>query len=280
MQKRVVVVLLAGMAFLAAGFLLTGINRSRDFNARMGTLNNLRELGQFCAESGKFIQAAQQLKQPPLIPGEVPAGTIVGPDRPAETRLSWAVAMLARMNAKRFDTASLAKQFDPTRPWDDPQHLAPAQMRLPVLTSPGRIPEPLAEGRFATNYVGNGGLDNSAGLPEQVKIDPRSGAFHYDRPTPLQVIYDHDGLSSSALFLEVSRDLGPWIRGGPSTVRTLDLSETALPALGADGQFGGNHDGIVGVSFADGSARFLTDRTAPAIVRSLMTIAGQESVIE
>lgn len=76
------------------------------------------------------------------------------------------------------------------------------------------------------------------------------------------------------LFAEVSSDLGPWLRGGPATIRPFDPTAGAKPPIGAGGQFGGNHPGGGLFAFADTSVRFLTDRTSPDVLRGLFTIAG------
>jgi prepilin-type processing-associated H-X9-DG protein len=90
----------------------------------------------------------------------------------------------------------------------------------------------------------------------------------------LELIRDGDGLSNSISILESSKNLGPWIAGGPSTVRSL-FGEP--PYLGVDAPFGGNHRGRGNYSFADGSARILTDQIDPAVFRAMLTIQGGET---
>ena len=58
-------------------------------------------------------------------------------------------------------------------------------------------------------------------------------------------------------------------------MRTLETG--ARPAIGSGGQFGGNHPRGGNFAFADGSVRFLTDRTSPGVLEGLFTIAGGTS---
>ena len=70
-------------------------------------------------------------------------------------------------------------------------------------------------------------------------------------------------------FAETAFEVGPWLRGGPTTVRGL-----ADGQIGLGGAFGGNHPAGGTVGFADGSVRFLTDRIEPTVFRALLTING------
>ena len=78
------------------------------------------------------------------------------------------------------------------------------------------------------------------------------------------------------MVIETAKDNGPWIAGGPSTVRGLDLS--GLPYLGRNGQFGGTHRGGANVLFADGSVRFIHESIHPQVFEDMATIAGGEDV--
>ena len=63
--------------------------------------------------------------------------------------------------------------------------------------------------------------------------------FRYDEPTILTDV--KDGLSNTLMLLETADQPGPWIAGGPPTVRPLDPANR--PYLGIGRPFGGCHLG-------------------------------------
>ena len=268
MSRRVGVVVAAFVLVLAAGIFLTWLSRARVERDRLYCANNLREIAQFVPPSA-----------PPDAPDKAPAwavppGTVPNLGLPPDRRLSWVAHVLPNLDQRRQDTAALARQLRSDLPWDAEPHQPVA--RTPVVTllcfgNPADVP---AGESAVTQYVGNGGV--AADAPARPWADdkppPTAGCFRYDRPTPADAIAD--GLSESVLFAEVSADLGPWLRGGPATVRTLDGSAEARRPIGAGGQFGGNHVGGANFGFADGRVQFLTVRTDPVVLHRLFTIAG------
>jgi prepilin-type processing-associated H-X9-DG protein len=102
---------------------------------------------------------------------------------------------------------------------------------------------------------------------------PRSGAFHYDSPTPFAAITD--GLSQTLLFGETRSELSPWLRGGPGTVRGLIDAPGAPPLIGE--QFGGYFPSGANFAMCDGSVRMFSPRTTPRVLLGLATIAGKET---
>jgi prepilin-type processing-associated H-X9-DG protein len=236
--------------------------RSRAAQNRLYCANNLRELAQFATLHAKPPKDAA----PNVVPIEIPAGTVPSPGLPPDRRLSWIAKLLPNFNQRRQDTESLTRSLDPSLAWDVEPNLTVAHTRLVALICPGK-PAPDA----VTQYVGAGGIGpDAASLPAD---SPRAGCFRYDAPTPFAAITD--GLSSTILLAEVSTDLGPsWLSGGPATVRTLDVDNTAKPMLGTDGQLGGNHLSGANFAFADGSVRFLTNQTDRAVLKALFTITG------
>ena len=98
----------------------------------------------------------------------------------------------------------------------------------------------------------------------------RAGAFRYDAATPFDRI--GDGLSQTLLVGETANDLGPWLRGGPSTVRGVDDAKDAKPFIGTGGQFGGYFPNGANFAMCDGSVRILTPRISPDVLLRLATI--------
>ena len=84
-----------------------------------------------------------------------------------------------------------------------------------------------------------------------------------------------DGTSNTIALMETRSGLGPWARGGASSVRGFALSD--LPAIGDHRPFGGHTRGV-NVAMADGSVRFIRDTIDPKILAAAITIAGGESV--
>ena len=186
----------------------------------------------------------------------VPAGTVVRPELPPERRLSWVAPLLPTFNPKRQDTLAVYGQLDLTKAWDAGPNRAAAETPLRLLVSYAAPPPTLPLG------------------PDSV-ADPRAGCFRYGGPTPFAAIAD--GLSNTVLIGEVSTDLGPWLQGGPATVRTFDPSAGAPVPVGVGGQFGGNHlaGGIFGM--ADHGVRVLTRRTDARFLANLCTINGGDA---
>lgn len=275
MNKRVGAVLVAGIAIFFVGFLLVFINRSRADNERLSCMNNIREQGMFAAEMAMLADQQKQEKLPVSIPGEIPAGTIVREGVFPEDRLSWIAASLPYLNQKRQNTVTLWEALDTKAVWNVEPNLGIGQNRLVTFICPGQSFEDNTP-RFHTDYVGIAGVGlDAAGLSVWPTIPPQAGCFRYDSPTPLQLIYENDGASNTILFAETAWQNGPWIRGGPSTIRGLVIGEKAPKFIGANGQFGGRHPGVTTVGFADGSGRFISDRISPEVFQSMMTFAGQ-----
>ena len=100
----------------------------------------------------------------------------------------------------------------------------------------------------------------------------RAGAFRYDAATPFDRI--GDGLSQTLLLGETANDVGPWLRGGPSTVRGLDDGKSAKPLIGAGGQFGGYYPNGAYFAMCDGSVRNITPQITRGVLLDLATIDG------
>jgi len=271
MNLRAGVAVLILLGAIVVAFVVMGIIRQRAAHDRVLCLNNFRELGQFAA---MYEKDAKDGQQPGVRNFAVPAGTIAHPNLPPEQRLSWVADSLENLNQKRQNTVELAQKLDRTSAWDGDRNRELSKTALKLFLVPGAVPDRLPDDPAPAQFVGLGGIGpDGVTLGLGPPVPNRAGCFQYDTATPLVTIRDGDGLGSTVLFAETRSDLGPWIRGGPSTVRMLDVSPAAAPIVGA--QFGGNYPHIAGFGIADGGARFFTDRMNPAVIRSMFTIAGR-----
>ena len=160
---------------------------------------------------------------------------------PPEERLSWFVYTLPGLDQKRQDVVGLLTQINYQESWLSAPNRQAARTRLLVAICPLNPPQMPADQPALTCYVGIAGVGSDAALltlpPLPDRAPARAGAFRYDAATPFDRI--GDGLSQTLLMGETANDLGPWLRGGPSTVRGVEDGKDAKPFIGADGQFGG-----------------------------------------
>jgi hypothetical protein len=264
MLRRVVgLVVAAGFVVVFAGLLVTWLVKSRAEADRESARNSLRELGQFAAEYHKAVEKKQKLPDIAV----VPPGTVGPPTFAPDQRVSWVYPMLPLLNQKRQNTEPILKLIDPSKPWDAAGNAEAGRIPVRILLCPA-APPTVAEGDPAvTQFVGIAGIGaDAATLPPD---SPRAGAFRYDTPTDLSSF--KDGLTTTLLFGETNHHLGPWIRGGPSTVRGL-IEEQKL--VGVGGQFGGIHVGGANFGLADGGVRWINDNVTPRVLLAMATRAG------
>jgi len=206
---------------------------------------------------------------------------VVNPNLRPEQRMSWYALVLAPIDTgppgpatKPPQFADMLKEIDATKPWDAEVHQRLARTRLSVAICPAQRPEAGENQPALTNYLGNGGLGRDTASLTLEQAGKKAGTFRYDTPTPLETIRAGDGLSNCISLVETARDLGPWLRGGPSTIRSLDPDEP--PYLGPGRLYAGCHQGRGNFAIADGSVRVISDQVSPAVFRALLTINGGE----
>ena len=256
------------------GVLITQLPKRRAAAQQEACKNNLRIMSQFAADH----VAPPKDKPPEKLSHNVPAGTIVLPGTSPEDRLSWVVGSLPNFDQKQQATGNILATIDTSQPWATAKNQEAARIKVLALLCPGNPPEVNPETAAPTQYVGIAGLGIDAATLNFVPPGPalpRAGCFRYDAPTPFDSITD--GLSQTLLFSERSDDLGPWLRGGPFTVRGIDDRAEAKMLIGAGGQFGGNHPNTSNWALADGSVRSFTPRVEPKILWGMATIAGKDS---
>jgi len=307
MYRFIVVGVVGLSAIVIVGILLTMLQKNRANQDLLYSVNNFRELGQF----SELYLSADGKPRPPADPrwalgpdpkfapqpvpeleklgivAAIPAGTAGRMDLPPSERLSWVFTLMPTFNQKRQATAELYGTVRTTEPWNSGSNRPIAETRLQVVSSFAKPLNTPAGEPGPAQIVGLSGLGTDSAtlaltgptpLPGQAPgaipliAPPRAGCFRYDAVTPFPAITD--GLSQTILFGDVSENLGPWLQGGPSTVRGLDDGPNAARPIGSGGQFGGNHREGALFGFADHSVRIFTDRTDALILAGLVTING------
>ena len=281
MRRMVNVIIALLMVGVCLGLLLCSIGKVREAACRMACRNNLKQMGidlhNYQDQQSRF-----------------PAGTVFNADLSPDRRLSWYVGAWGYVGDGQEELL-----IDRTKGWEAPENRdgrvryydADRNLYVDLGACGGKIwecpgnPNHADPGMAAlTHYVGVAGLgQDAAGRPRDY---PGAGVFGYDPSTPVEGENGQslgvrpsdikDGVSTTMMAIETAKDNGPWIAGGPSTVRGLDLS--GIPYLGRSGQFGGTHSGGANVLFADGSVRFLHESISPRVFEDMATIAGGEDV--
>lgn len=257
-----------------ACILIPAIETVRRASLRMSCQNNLKQIGM---SIGIYNSANNHF----------PPGTMPNAELPPNDRLSFHVAIHPYTEADPL-YSKLAKM----ETWDSPKNVrvmgdyfgrlyqCPEWMNLHSYGSSARA----ATGHLSvTNYIGVAGLGaDTATRPADA---PGIGFFGYDRVLKADQV--KDGLAHTMMVIETGHEVGPWLRGGPSTVRPI-LSD-AGPLTGDDLPFGGTHfrekaffRGTVAAGFhvvlADGSVRYVKGDLSLPILTALATIAGNEEL--
>jgi prepilin-type processing-associated H-X9-DG protein len=253
-----VVTALCGV-FVLLALLAVGVQRVREAAARMTCQNNLKQLG-------LAVQCYQDAN------GTLPPSTMPKTELPPDQRLSFLLTLLPFT-----ESTNIYAKMELTAAWDSPTTnvsvigiFTPKLYRCPAWAERQDV---LPTGHLAvTNYVGVAGVGaDAATRPADA---PGIGVFGYDRTIKFADV--KDGLDNTAMMLETSRDVGPWIRGGPSTLRPVDPEEAPLAGVGRP--FGGTHRHGFNVLLADGSVRLTKSDVSAAVLGALATIAGGEQL--
>lgn len=178
---------------------------------------------------------------------------------PGDQRVSWIAPLLPYL-----DEYNLSMQVDVELSATANSNRIAGSTPLPIFQTPGNPPQQPQ----SVNFVGIAGLgSNAAKLPLS---DKRAGAFGYDRRVTMADVTD--GLSNTMFLAETHHNLGPWIQGGPSTIRGVDINDR--PYIGDYRQFGSNRGCLI--LLGDGSVRDLNPAIAPEVFEAMSTIAGGE----
>jgi prepilin-type N-terminal cleavage/methylation domain-containing protein len=268
------IVVIAVIAVLIA-LLFPAHNRVRRAASRMSCQSNLKQL-------------AIAIHNHRDVNGHFPRGTVAGTELPVEQRLSFYADLLPYI-----EQDVIHKKLKPTAAWDSDANRAAVANggHLRNLVCPDWMGERghatgahAATGHLCvTNYVGLAGVGpDAAARPAAAQ---GIGMFGYDRT--LKTAEIKDGLANTAMMLETGHEVGPWMRGGPGTVRAFDPAAGQLTGDGLP--FGGTHfldatlfeskraDGF-NILLADGSIRYTQNAVHPHLLMSLATVAGGEEI--
>jgi prepilin-type processing-associated H-X9-DG protein len=164
-----------------------------------------------------------------------------------------------------MEQLSLYRQFDLAKGYAG--NLPAAQKVIKTFLCPAGKEGATADA--VTDYVAMSGIGpDAAGQPAGAA---GNGFMGYDRPTSVAMI--KDGTANTIALMETRVGLGPWARGGPSTLRGFDPAD--VPLHGDNRPFGGHPDGM-NAAMADGSVRFLRPSIDPGRLAAAITIAGGE----
>lgn len=249
MRQAVTVLVVIVALLLVGGLSLRAIHKVQEAAARTSCSNNLKQIGLAVLNYEGSMN-------------HFPAAARPSPNLPPERRLSWIVEIVPYAEADRI-YSKMARE----KGWDAEENRFAALLPLRYLRCPSYPERPPVSTLVPTHYLGASGVGTDAvSLPEG---KPGAGFFGYERRLTLA------GLQRPAadvlVAIETCNATGAWTAAGPPTVRGLDPSR--LPYLGANGTFGGNHPGGANAAFADGSVRFLSDRTSPRELEALVTIS-------
>jgi hypothetical protein len=245
------------------GLMLPAVRRVREPAERMACQNNLKQLMLGMHNFESVHRRAPYPALEPVTPAErrFPRGCF-GPGPTPEESLSWMVALLPYL-----DQGALSQRFDRDKGYSG--NLAAGQTQLTLFLCPAST-DPAAAGAV-THYIAMAGIGHdAAGRPAGAV---GNGFMGYGRETSICDIVD--GTSNTIALMETRAGLGPWARGGPSTLRGFDPAD--LPLHGDGRPFGGHAAGMH-AAMADGSVRFLRSSIDATKLAAAITIAGGEPV--
>jgi hypothetical protein len=257
--------LLVVIAIIAVliGLLLPAVRRVREPAARAQCQNNLKQLmlAMLNFEStGRPYTATGHPGSPDK--GVFPPGCF-GPGTTPEERLSWMAELLPYL-----EQDTLYRQLNSEKGYAG--NLPAVEVRVKTFLCPASK-EAAEAAEAVTSYVAMSGVGHdAAGRPAGAA---GNGFMGYDRLTSVAMI--KDGTANTIALMETRVGLGPWARGGASTLRGLDPAD--VPPLGDDRPFGGHSVGVH-AAMADGSVRFLRSSIDAKKLAAAITIAGGEPV--
>lgn len=254
-------VVIAIVAVLIALF-LPATRRVRVAADRMRCQNNLKQL---MLAMHEFEATGRPTVNPSTGYADSPTERVFPPGcsgegTTPEERLSWMAMLLPYL-----EQDSLYRQLSLEKGYA--ANLPAVQTRIMTFLCPSSK-ESATDGAV-THYVAMSGIGHAAA--RQPSGAAGNGFMGYDRLTSVTMI--KDGASNTIALMETRVGLGPWARGGASTLRGFDPAD--VPVHGDNRQFGGHSAGM-SAAMADGSVRFLNSSIDPKRLAAAITIAGGE----
>jgi len=264
------VLAVAAILAVAAAVVLPAILAAREAGRRLTCEHNLKQLSLGALNYSDTFKA-------------FPMATCGSRDLQPVDRFSWHVALWGFWEGKPprllLDTSQAWNaevnrwpKWEYTIDWNMPterKEIGPVDS-LSSLCCPSVGRRESISGISVTHYVGMGGVGNES--PQFRLGEPGCGAWGFDRQMRVSDVVD--GISSSISLIETNRDPGPWLAGGPPTVRGIEAA--VRPIVGPGMQFGGLHSGGCQVVMLDGSTRFVANEVDPSTFSAMVTIAGQD----
>jgi prepilin-type processing-associated H-X9-DG protein len=269
--------------------LVPAVQKVRDAAARTQCLNNLKQLGLACHGYHDTNK-----KMPPGASG--PAPSVQWPQFAGN--LSYAVYILPFI-----EQANLYSAIKFTEDYSGPTNSAVLNVPVPVYQCPASSATESVGGPLpgkAIHYYGvlgpKGGLWPKTGQPYPFTPTAQGGwsmaygVLGINSKTKIADIID--GTSNTLLLGEISykdaNSFRPWSAGWDGTSCysaknvVAQVNQTGAGYNGTnnfnDVGFGSNHSGGATFTFADGSARFVTDAVALNVLQALATYEGREVV--
>lgn len=247
------VLICIGIIVLMIGLLLPAVRRVREPAMRMSCNHKLRLIMfglEYYADNHHVYPTGC------FGPGELP-----------EERLSWFVSLLPYV-----EQDALSRNFQIELGYEGNRIISSVLIRDFRCPSHGS-PTPEIKDPEITSYFASAGL----GLDAATRRSDAAGIGYmgYDRETNIASL--KDGASNTIAVTETRVNLGPWARGGVSTLKGFD--KEAWPLIGKDRMMGG-HEGGINVAMADGSVRFVNESIDPQVWSAMATIAGGEKISE
>jgi prepilin-type processing-associated H-X9-DG protein len=172
--------------------------------------------------------------------------------------VSWRVSILGQL-----DWISVLRQYDQTVPWNQAPNDKLAMISKPIYSCPANYFPKDAQGRWYTAYSMPTGPGTVGANPGGTKIDDIT-----------------DGATFTLLVVECSGSQIVWTepRDVDVTTQPTGINLKGNKPGHSAGWLSSYHRGGVNVVMADGSVRFLSDKTAPTVLKKLATFDGGEEI--
>jgi prepilin-type processing-associated H-X9-DG protein len=237
---------------IGVALLLPAVQQAREAARRTQDRNNLKQIGLAMHNYHDVYQ-------------HFPIGTVPNEALKPDQRLSWMASVLPFVEQN-----DLYNRLDMKKGWHDAANEPAVGTDVDVFLNPSVPTRRGANNRAISHYAGMAGVGEDA--PKLPKGDRRAGIFGYDRVVGIRDIID--GTANTVAVMDVKENFGPWVAGGPGTIRAL----TKEPYINGPDGIGSFSPGGANFLFADGSVRFISQNVDANVMRALATMAGQEAI--